>query len=166
MNCCKLSRCILTAWLAGMAIQYRTLWLWWRLYYIHIVLEARAVQNKCGSDVGRLLPFCQISYSRWYSFRVTFVTALGWGMIPDLAQGLPMQKSPTQPPSGNRDQQDEFVQDHRFTTRSHSQPPSEEAVKLEHTHVYEQESHKGLIHFQWSFMQAVQSVYLNPPPKN
>lgn len=83
MNCCKLSHCILMAWLARVSIRYRTLWLWWWLYYIYIVLEARAIQHKCGSDVGRLLPFCQISYSRWYSFCVTFETALdaGWHLI-------------------------------------------------------------------------------------
>lgn len=82
------------AWLDRVSIWHRTLWLWWRLYYTYIVLKARAVQNKHRSDVGRLLPFGQITYSR-YSFCVTFVTALGWGMIPDPAQGLPIQSSPT-----------------------------------------------------------------------
>lgn len=80
-------------------------------------------------------------------------------MTPDLGQGLPIQSSPTQLSFGNQDQQDEFVWDHRFTTPSCSQPPFEEAVcavKLEHIYVYEQESRKGLIHFQWSFMLAVQ----------
>lgn len=152
MNCCKLSCCILTAWLARVSVQYRTGH--GEGCYIYIALEARAVQNKCGSDVGRLLPFCPISFSRRCSFYVDFVTALQWGMIPDLAQGLTIQSPPTQVSSGSGYQQDEFIQDHHFMAHSHSQPPLEAevcAVRLEHIHVYEQESHKGLMHFLWSF---------------
>lgn len=89
MDCCKLSCCILMARLTSVCTVQD--WPWRRLYYIYVVLEARAVQNKRGSDVGRLLPFCQISYSRWCSFCVAFLTALQWGMIPHLAQGLTIQ---------------------------------------------------------------------------
>lgn len=128
-----------------------------RLYYIYIILEARAVQSKCESDVGRLLPFCQISFSRWCSFCVAFLTALQWGAIPDLAQGLTIQSPPTRLSSGSRYQQDEFTEDHHFPAHSHSQPPLEAAVcaeRLEHIHVYEQLS--PIRDFLWSFMLAAQ----------
>lgn len=154
MNCCKLSCCILMAWLTRVSALYRTGHGEGCITYI-LLWKPELYKINVGQMWGH---YC-LSVKLATADDAAFVLLLWWGMIRDLPQGLTIQIPPTRLSSGNQDQQDEFIQDHHFATHSHSQLPLEAAVcavRLEHIHVYEHESHKGLMHFLWSFMLAVQ----------
>lgn len=168
MNCCTLSCCILMARLAGVSIQYRNPWLWCHLHYIYIVLEARGVQNQYRSDVGWLLPSCQISYSKWLSSRVTFMTVQRWEMRPantELTHKIVFwQSGPagwvyTGPVLYNL--QPLCLQ---FSAGRALEPHSPSLLLRKHfvqsSSRHKKESGKGLIYFLWSFVLALQQKQL------